>query len=107
MKKIEATIKPFKLDAVKEALRKEKVCRISVSEVKGAGIQQGAIKQYRGVRYIEDPLELRVELLAEDDEADRLAQSIMTALGTGDLCDGEVAILPVEKSFRVRIGKCS
>jgi nitrogen regulatory protein P-II 1 len=107
MKKIEAIIKPFKLDAVKEALRKEKIRRITVSEVRGAGIQQGQIKQYRGVQYIEDSVEVKIEIFAEDDEADRLAQTIVTALRTGDLCDGEVTILPVERSIRVRFGKCS
>jgi nitrogen regulatory protein P-II 1 len=107
MKKIEAVIKPFKLDAVKEALENEKVQRITVVDVKGVGRRQGQLKYYRGARYIEAAAELKVEVVAEDDEAQKVTDKIVTALRTGDLCDGEVTILPIETVVRVRIDKCS
>jgi nitrogen regulatory protein P-II 1 len=105
MKKIEVIIKPFKLEEVKEALQKEKIPRVTVFEVKGAGTQQGKAKQYRGVEYIDDSPEVKLEIFAEDEEADQVTQTIATILRAGDLCDGEIAILPVERVVRVRIGK--
>ena len=107
MKKIEVIIKPFKLDEVREALQKEKIPRVTGFEVKGIGSQQGKPKQYRGIEYIEDSPEVKIEIIAEDEEADRVTQIIATILRTGDLCDGEIAILPVETVVRVRIGKCA
>lgn len=104
MKKIEAVIKPFKLDEVKEALEREKIRRINVFEVKGAGSQQGKIKIYRGVQYIEDAPEVKVEITVEDDDLERVANAIVTALRTGDLSDGEVVILPIERVIRLRTG---
>jgi len=106
MKKIEAIIRPFLLDEVKEALEKEKIQRITVFEVKGAGSQQGSIKFYRGAQYVEEEPELKVEVVADDDEVKRVADSIVAALRTGNLYDGEVAILPMEEVVRVRVGRC-
>ena len=107
MKKIEAIFKPFKLDEIKEALRKERIGRFWLSEVKGTGCDQIRLKQYRGVAYAEDSSEVSIVMIVEDDEADRIVQILVTTLHTGGLCDGEVTILPVERSIRVRVGKCS
>jgi nitrogen regulatory protein P-II 1 len=107
LKKIEAVIQPFKLDEVKEALERKNIRRMTVFEVKGAGSQQGNVKQYRGARYIEDAPGVKIEILADDDEASQLADTLVNTLRTGDLCDGEVVIVPVERVCLVRIGKCS
>ena len=104
MKKVEAIIQPFKLDEVREILAKSKIPRIAIFEVKGAGCQQGRLKQYWGARYIEDSVDVKIEILVDDDEAEPLAEMIVTALRTGDLCDGEVLIVPVERVFRSRVG---
>jgi nitrogen regulatory protein P-II 1 len=106
MKKIEAIFKPFKLDEIKEVLAKERIPRVSLQEVKGVGCHQTRIKQYRGVAYPEDSSEVSVVMVVEDDEADRIAQMLVTTLRSGELCDGEVAIMPVERLIRVRVGKC-
>ena len=104
MKKIEAVIQPFKLNEVREILAKAKIPRITIFEVKGAGCQQGKPKQYRGAHYIEDSVDVKIEILLDDDEAERLAERIVTALHTGELSDGEVTIVPVERVFRTRVG---
>jgi nitrogen regulatory protein P-II 1 len=105
MKKIEAVIKPFKFDEVKEALEREKIQRVTIFEVKGAGSQQGSIKHYRGAQYFEDSHEIKIEIIIDDDEAKRLADLIVSILSTGDLCDGEVIIVPIEELLRVRVGQ--
>jgi len=107
MKKIEAVIHPFKLDEVKEALEKKNIHRMTVFEVRGAGSQQGKLKQYRGARYIEDVAGVKIEIIADDDEVSPLVDTILNTIRTGELCDGEVIILPIERVARVRIGKCS
>ena len=107
MKKIEAVIRPFKFDAVREALEKEQIHRMTVFEVKGAGSQQRKIQCYRGAQYLEEEPEVKVEVVTEDDEVDQVRDTIITALRTGDLCDGEVAVLPMEGLVRIRIGRCS
>jgi len=107
MKRIEAIFKPFKLDEIKEALAQERIERFSLLEVKGAGCNQISIKQYRGVAYREDSTEVSVAMVVEDDDADRIAQRLVTTLRSGELCDGEVAIMPVERLVRVRVGRCS
>ena len=104
MKKIEAIIEPFKLDEVREILAKAKIPRVTIFEVKGAGCQQGKPKHYRGAHYIEDSIDVKIEILLDDDEAERLAERIVTALHTGELSDGEVTIVPVERVFRTRVG---
>ena len=105
MKKIEAVIQPFKLDEIREALAKEKLPRISIFEIKGAGSQQGKVKQYRGARYIEDSADVKIEIVVDDDDAEPLAAMIATILRSGDLCDGEDIITPVERVLRVRVGQ--
>ncbi len=74
MKKVEAIIQPFKLDEVREILAKSKIPRIAIFEVKGAGCQQGRLKQYWGARYIEDSVDVKIEILVDDDEAEPLAE---------------------------------
>jgi nitrogen regulatory protein P-II 1 len=106
MKRIEAVFKPFKLDEIKEALAQERIERFSLLEVKGAGCHQISIKQYRGIAYPENSSEISVAMVVEDDEADRIAQLLVTTLRSGELCDGEVVIMPVERLIRVRIGRC-
>jgi nitrogen regulatory protein P-II 1 len=105
MKKIEAIFKPFKLDEIKEALAKERVERVSLIECKGAGSHQIRIKQYRGVAYREESSEVGVAMIVEDDDADRIVQMLVTTLRSGQLSDGEVVIVPVDRLTRVRVGK--
>jgi len=107
MKKIEAVVKPFKFDAIIEALKNENIQRITVFEVKGAGSRQGRVKHYRGAQYVEDSPEIKIEIIVGDDEATRLAGIIVDILRSGDLCDGEVIILPIEELLRVRVGQGS
>ncbi len=106
MKKVEAIFKPFKLDEIREALAHERIQRFSLFEVKGGGSRQIGINRYRGVAYAEDSEEVAVTVITEDDEAERIAQILVTTLQSNHLCDGEIAVLPVEKLFRVRMGKC-
>ena len=107
MKKIEAVVKPVKFDAIIEALKNENIQRITVFEVKGAGSRQGRVKHYRGAQYVEDSPEIKIEIIVGDDEATRLAGIIVDILRSGDLCDGEVIILPIEELLRVRVGQGS
>jgi len=105
MKKIEAVVDPFKLDEIKRSLENENIQRLTIFEVKGAGRQQGKVKQCCGVEYIEDLSQAKIEAFVVDDEAERVADVNLAARRTGDLCDGEVAVRPVEKIVRVRIGE--
>ena len=105
MKKVEAVIQGFKIDEVREALAKEKIPRITIFEVKGGGCHQGKLKAYRGVRYVEDSAEIKIEIVVDDDDAERIAQLIVDTLQTGNLGDGEVSIVPIEQIFRLRFGQ--
>ena len=105
MKKVEAVIQGFKVDEVREVLANEKIPRITIFEVKGAGNDQGKPKAYRGAQYIEDSVDVKIEIVADDDDAERIAQLIVNALRTGDLGDGEVTIVPIEQIFRLRVGQ--
>src|SRR5262249_36623905 len=107
MKKLEAVIQGCKVDQVREALANEKIPRITIFEVKGAGSSQGMLKEYRGAQYIEDSRELKIEIVVDDDDAERTTQVILNALRRGDLRDGEVIIIPVEQDFRLRVGQRS
>ena len=107
MRKIEAVVEPFKFDEIIEALKKENIQRVTVFEVKGAGSRQGRVKHYRGAQYVEDSPEIKIEIIVDDDEATRLAGMIVEILQSGDLCDGEVIILPIEELLRVRVGQRS
>src|SRR5262249_38740981 len=107
MKKIEAVVKPVKFDPIIEALKNENIQRITVFEVKGAGNRQGRGKHNRGAQYGEGSPEIKIELIVDDDEAARLGGMIVDILRSGDLCDGEVIIVPIEELLRVRVGQGS
>ncbi len=106
MKKIEAIIKPFKLDEVKEALAKERIQGMTVSEVKGFGRQKGHTELYRGAEYIVDFLpKVKLEILVEDDKAMVITDTIIAAARTGRIGDGKIFITSVEEVVRIRTGE--
>jgi nitrogen regulatory protein P-II 1 len=106
MKKIEAIIKPFKLDEVKEALAKQSIQGMTVSEVKGFGRQKGHTELYRGAEYVVDFLpKIKIELLVSDEQAPLAVETIMTTAKTGRIGDGKIFILPVEEVVRIRTGE--
>ena len=106
MKKIEAIIKPFKLDEVKEALAKQGIQGMTISEVKGFGRQKGHTELYRGAEYVVDFLpKVKMEILVEDDKAGLVADTILEAARTGRIGDGKIFILPMEEAVRIRTGE--
>ncbi|MDG2303860.1 MAG: P-II family nitrogen regulator [Candidatus Binatia bacterium] len=106
MKKIEAIIKPFKLDEVKEALTKEGVEGMTISEVKGFGRQRGHSELYRGAEYVVDFLpKVKLELLVDDDNVPAIAETIRTAAATGRIGDGKIFILSIDDAVRIRTGE--
>ena len=105
MKKIEALITPFKVDEVKAALAKAGVTGITFSEVKDYGHQPSHVGHYRGSEYVVDLLpEIKVEVIADDEDVRAVTETIIGALRTGHLGDGEISILPMETVLRVRAG---
>src|SRR5262249_32668402 len=105
MKKIEALVPPFKAEEVRQALEPYRLRRITILEAHGGGSEQKATQEYRGVRYAQDAYEIKFETIVDDDEADAVADAIVAALRIGALSDGEVAVLPMDKVLRVRVGK--
>jgi len=106
MKKIEAIIKPFKLDEVKEALHDVGVSGITVTEAKGFGRQKGHTELYRGAEYVVDFLpKVKLEVVVEDAMADRVVEAIQQAAQTGRIGDGKIFILPVSGAIRIRTGE--
>ena len=106
MKKIEAIIKPFKLEEVKEALAKEGVTGMTVSDVKGYGRQQGHSELYRGAEYVVDFLpKIKIELIVADEDVDSTIFVIIEAARTGKIGDGKIFVSPVEKIVRIRTGE--
>jgi len=106
MKKIEAIIKPFKLDDVKEALNEIGVQGMTISEVKGYGRQKGHKEIYRGAEYVVDFIpKIKLEIVAEADLAPRVIETIQTAANTGKLGDGKIFVMPIEQAVRVRTGE--
>ncbi len=106
MKKIEAIIKPFKLDEVKDELNKVGVQGITVSEVKGFGRQKGHTELYRGAEYVVDFLpKVKMEIIVSDDIADKVVQSIINTAKTGRIGDGKIFVYPVEDAIRIRTGE--
>lgn len=106
MKKIEAIIKPFKLDDVKEALNRIGVQGMTVAEVKGYGRQKGHKEIYRGAEYVVDFIpKVKIEIISDDDQAEKIADAIIDAARTGQIGDGKIFILPVEEAIRIRTGE--
>jgi len=103
MKKIEAIVKPFKLEEVKDALSEVGVTGMTVTEVKGFGRQKGHTEIYRGSEYTVDFLpKLKVELVIEDEETESAVAAIIKAAKTGKIGDGKVFVSPVEQAIRIR-----
>ena len=106
MKKIEAIIKPFKLDEVKEALHGLGVQGLTVTEVKGFGRQKGHTELYRGAEYVVDFLpKIKLEVVVSDETAEAVVDSIVQAANTGRIGDGKIFILPLEEAIRIRTGE--
>ncbi|WP_443970247.1 P-II family nitrogen regulator [Sphingobium sp. CR28] len=106
MKKIEAIIKPFKLDEVKEALHEIGVSGITVTEAKGFGRQKGHTELYRGAEYVVDFLpKVKLEVVVDDSLADRTVEAIAAAAKTGRIGDGKIFVMNVEKALRIRTGE--
>jgi nitrogen regulatory protein P-II 1 len=106
MKKIEAIIKPFKLDEVKEALQDLGVQGLSVIEVKGFGRQKGHTELYRGAEYVVDFLpKVKVEVVLPDDQVEAALEAIIAAARTDKIGDGKIFVTPVEQAVRIRTGE--
>ena len=106
MRKIEAIIKPFKLDEVKEALHGIGIQGMTVTEVKGFGRQKGHTELYRGAEYVVDFLpKVKIEIAVADDMADKAVQAISEAANTGRIGDGKIFVLPIEDAVRIRTGE--
>lgn len=106
MKKIEAIIKPFKLDDVKEALQEIGLMGITVTEARGFGRQKGHTELYRGAEYVVDFLpKVKLEIVVEDGMVEKTIEAIMRAAQTGRIGDGKIFVLPVEDAIRIRTGE--
>ena len=106
MQVVTAIIKPFKLDEVKEALADIGVAGMSVSEVRGFGRQKGHTEVYRGAEYqVEFVPKTRIEILADDDQADDIVKVIVASARTGEIGDGKVWVTPAESVVRIRTGE--
>ena len=106
MKKIEAVIKPFKLDEVKEALHDVGVSGLTISEAKGFGRQKGHTELYRGAEYVVDFVpKVKVEVVIEDGMVERVIEAIIAAAQTGRIGDGKIFVSPVEEAIRIRTGE--
>lgn len=106
MKKIEAIIKPFKLDEVKEALHEIGVSGITVTEAKGFGRQKGHTELYRGAEYVVDFLpKVKLEVVVNDDIFERVVEAVAAAAQTGRIGDGKIFVSPIEAALRIRTGE--
>jgi len=106
MKKIEAIIKPFKLDEVKEALQEVGVQGLSVIEVKGFGRQKGHTELYRGAEYVVDFLpKVKIDVVLDDDQVDAAIAAIVDAAKTDKIGDGKIFVSSVEQAIRIRTGE--
>ncbi|MCU0524149.1 MAG: P-II family nitrogen regulator [Elainella sp. Prado103] len=106
MKKVEAIIRPFKLDEVKIALVNAGIVGMTVSEVRGFGRQKGQTERYRGSEYTVEFLQkLKVEIVVEDDQLDMVVDKVIAAARTGEIGDGKIFISPVEQIIRIRTGE--
>jgi nitrogen regulatory protein P-II 1 len=106
MQKVEAIIKPFKLDEVKESLNGIGIQGITVSEVKGFGRQKGHTELYRGAEYVVDFLpKIKVEVVVPDDLVEKVTDAIQSAANTGRIGDGKIFVIPVGEAVRIRTGE--
>lgn len=106
MKKVEAIIKPFKLDEVKESLNEIGIQGITVSEVKGFGRQKGHTELYRGAEYVVDFIpKIKMEIIVSDDVVTKVVETIEQAAKTGRIGDGKIFVTPVEEVVRIRTGE--
>ncbi|MBC7207991.1 MAG: P-II family nitrogen regulator [Methyloversatilis sp.] len=106
MKKIEAVIKPFKLDEVREGLSEVGVTGLTVTEVKGFGRQKGHTELYRGAEYVVDFLpKIKIEVIVADDTVEPAVEAIIKAARTGKIGDGKIFVMPVEQVVRIRTGE--
>jgi len=106
MKKVEAIIRPFKLDEVKIALVNAGIVGMTVSEVRGFGRQKGQTERYRGSEYTVEFLQkLKLEIVVEDDQVDMVIEKIISAARTGEIGDGKIFISPVDSIVRIRTGE--
>lgn len=106
MKKIEAIIRPFKLDDVKEALSEIGIYGMTVTEVNGYGRQKGHKEIYRGAEYVVDVVpKIKLEIVVTDDRLDETVETIRSATNSGKIGDGKIFVLPVEGAIRVRTGE--
>jgi len=106
MKKVEAIIKPFKLDDVREALSEMGIAGLTATEVKGFGRQKGHTELYRGAEYVVDFLpKVKVEVVLSDDMVDRAIEVIMESARSGKIGDGKIFVTPVERTVRIRTGE--
>ena len=106
MKKIEAVIKPFKLDEVREALAEIGVSGLTVTEVKGFGRQKGHTELYRGAEYVVDFLpKMKVEVVVKTDDVERCIEALVKAARTGKIGDGKIFVTAVERVVRIRTGE--
>lgn len=106
MKKVEAIIRPFKLDQVKIALVNAGIVGMTVSEVRGFGRQKGQTERYRGSEYTVEFLQkLKIEIVVEDNQVDMVVDKLITAARTGEIGDGKIFISPVDHIIRIRTGE--
>ncbi len=106
MKKIEAIIKPFKLDEVKEALNAQGIQGMTITEVKGFGRQKGHKEIYRGAEYVVDFIpKVRIDIVVDDAIVDKIIKAIVDNAATGNIGDGKIFVYPVEEAIRIRTGE--
>jgi nitrogen regulatory protein P-II 1 len=106
MKKIEAVIKPFKLDDVREAIQAVGIQGVTVSEVKGCGRQKGHTEVYRGAEYVVDFLpKVKLEIVVSEDRVSEVVEAIQKAAQTGRIGDGKIFVTPVDEIIRIRTGE--
>ncbi len=106
MKKIEAIIRPFKLDEVKVALVNAGIVGMTVSEVRGFGRQKGQTERYRGSEYTVEFLQkLKLEIVVDDDQVDMVTEKIIAASRTGEIGDGKIFVSPIDEIIRIRTGE--
>ncbi|WP_333783962.1 nitrogen regulator P-II GlnB [Thermocrinis sp.] len=106
MKKVEAIIKPFKLDEVKDALVEIGIGGMTVTEVRGFGQQKGHTEIYRGTEYVIDFLpKVKIEVVVKDEDVEKVVETIMKTAQTGRVGDGKIFVIPIEDVIRIRTGE--